>query len=221
MTWLLWREYRLNRFVLAAGAVLVILPYVIAALCLPIEGAESTELFIGAWIWGGFFSVLSVALLGGNVIAGERADRSAEFVAYLPLERWQMLAGKLLFCLTAIAVIWTIHLLIRTVLLSDQPAADIRWLTICFGVTFGASWLCSSLQLSPAVASAMGFGANIVIWGCIAAISMTVEQTDGYTPDLIERHVAHILVRYAIIGLPFSAVCFSLGTWNYLRRSEP
>ena len=30
-------------------------------------------------------------LLAGNAIAGERADRSAELIAYLPVNRWPMI----------------------------------------------------------------------------------------------------------------------------------
>ena len=44
-------------------------------------------------------SQLSIALIGGNAISGERVDRSAEFLYSLPIARRKLLASKLLFAL--------------------------------------------------------------------------------------------------------------------------
>ena len=57
-------------------------------------------------------SQLTVALLGGNAIAGEAADCSAEFIAYLPLSRPRLLAGKLSLAFSAAVSIWGPNLLI-------------------------------------------------------------------------------------------------------------
>ena len=90
MNWLLWREYRRNRWILAAGAAGVVLPYIIAVMF----DVNRSSGFIGAFFLSCVFSQMTVALLGGNAVAGERADRSAEFIAYLPLRRSSTFASK-------------------------------------------------------------------------------------------------------------------------------
>ena len=86
MKWLLWREYRLNRWILITGAVLLLLPYLITliVLCWPNAISTGANHIVDSLIVAAFYSLgisqLTVALLGGNAIAGERADRSAEFL---------------------------------------------------------------------------------------------------------------------------------------------
>ena len=57
-------------------------------------------------IYSLIISQLAIALIGGNAIAGERADRSAEFLCSLPITRKRILASKLLISLAIILVIW-------------------------------------------------------------------------------------------------------------------
>ena len=103
MKWLLWREYRLNRLLLMTGATLLLLPYAIALFDLGWDAwwgssqSPRAENAARRFEVAAFFSIvisqLTLALLGGNAIAGERADRSAEFLAYLPVSRWRRLAA--------------------------------------------------------------------------------------------------------------------------------
>ena len=93
MNWLLWREYRRNRWILIAGATGVLLPYIIAV----IFDANRSSGFVCAFVLSCVFSQMTVALLAGNAVAGERADRSAEFIAYLPWRRSSTFASKLPF----------------------------------------------------------------------------------------------------------------------------
>ena len=100
MKWLLWREYRLTRLIRIVGAVLMVLPYVGALVLLvaaswasepPAIGGPSPSravvLFGGGALYSILLSLLTLTFLGGNAFAGERADRSAEYLAYLPLSR--------------------------------------------------------------------------------------------------------------------------------------
>ena len=80
MSWLLWREYRRNRWILAAGAAGVLLPIIIAV----VFDLNRSSGFIGAFFLSCVFSQMTVALLAGNAVAGERSDRSAEFIACAP-----------------------------------------------------------------------------------------------------------------------------------------
>ncbi|MFT5524486.1 MAG: uncharacterized membrane protein YjjB (DUF3815 family) [Pirellulaceae bacterium] len=71
MNWLLWREYRLNRWILATGAVGLLLPYVLAV----IFEADRSAAFIGAYLVSCLFGHLTIALLAGHAVAGEQPKR--------------------------------------------------------------------------------------------------------------------------------------------------
>jgi len=121
MTWLLWREYRLNRWILITGGVLVVLPFVSALLSVSIGGDRSSA-FFAAYIASTVFSAMMIALLSGNSIAKERADRSVEFGAFLPLTRWRRLCSKLFLPLTTVAVLWIVNLLVLMPAVETWPA---------------------------------------------------------------------------------------------------
>ena len=112
MNWIIWREYRLNRLILITGVFLLLLPYLVALIALlwpkapALTAPHVTKLFVGAAFYSLALSQVAVALLGGNAIAGERADRSAEFIAYLPLPRKRLLGAKLSLALCVVTFIW-------------------------------------------------------------------------------------------------------------------
>ena len=99
MNWLLWREYRLNRPILIVGAFLLLLPHVIVAILLwrgvQIPAENQPHPFCGTAFYSIAISQLTVLILGANAIAGERADRSAEYMVYLPVSRSRRLLAKL------------------------------------------------------------------------------------------------------------------------------
>ena len=88
MKWLLWKDYRHNRLVVLVGLFLLVLPYVVAfgAACWQmlvcgkvISATDWSDGLYYSSVYSLFVSQLTVALIGGNVIAGERADRATEF----------------------------------------------------------------------------------------------------------------------------------------------
>jgi ABC-type transport system involved in multi-copper enzyme maturation permease subunit len=163
------------------------------------------------------WSLLTVALLAGNSIAGERADRSAEFVAYLPLPRWRMLASKLLLHLIALIVLSAVNLLTfkRLAELGELGNESALLVGCYFGLSlaiYGVGWLVSSLQSSPALATMTGLATPGLIAMCIWGLG---EMTEDPFSDRI------FVVWCATIWLAVAIACFSVGTWYYLRRSEP
>jgi len=204
MKWILWREYRLNRWILATGVALLVLSYVLAALIIFFSGLEEDP---GA----GFTdtcSILIIALLAGNSFAGERVDRSAEFVASLPLERSRLLAGKLILCLGTVVVLG-----IANSLMLDQPNPlairpnaffELVLLTSATLLCFSVSWCLSAVQPSPALATSSGL--------IVAILTVTIgirEFTSAERGWLIA----------AILTIAIAT--FWIGTRHFLRRSEP
>ena len=120
MRWLVWKEYRQNRLIVFAMLFLLVCAVRDRVLGvfhmeslqpeprtpvprLPLRGRRAYSLAL---------SQLIMALIGGNAIAGERAERSAEFQAYLPIPRGKILAAKLLLVLVMVAVIWVPNALV-------------------------------------------------------------------------------------------------------------
>jgi ABC-type transport system involved in multi-copper enzyme maturation permease subunit len=235
MKWILWREYRLNRLILITGAGLLLLPYLVAlvAFCwVKVRGGthigadhdRAADVFLVATLFSLGLSQLTVALLGGNATAGERADRSAEFIAYLPLSRPRRLAGKLSLAFSAAVSIWVPSLLILLTLLGafvDVGPGDVWDIFIgvsyvaITGLTFyGVAWLISSLQSSPTFAVCGGLITPLLIaWGLYAAA--WAADMPGPTWDRF------VTTGYATICLVLAILCFWIGTWYYLRRVEP
>jgi ABC-type transport system involved in multi-copper enzyme maturation permease subunit len=209
MSWLLWREYRLNRWILVTAAVAIVISYLFGWLLnsyFPDEELEDLGPNLGlAW------SLLAVALLAGNAFAGERADRSAEFLAYLPLERRRTLAGKLLLHGIAVVVLVAINLP-----MIKQPLGFVG-LGVGIGIAlvlYSVNWLVSSLQSSPALATVSGFVVLMVIVMFMAASEDLSSTQRGF--DWLEMMIWPALVLVCVLSI----VCFSVGTRYYLRDAK-
>jgi len=234
MKWLLWREYRLNRLILMAGAVLLLAPYVVGLIVLcwaicwakeppVIEGLPYAVVVFGAAaLYSILLSLFTVALLGGNAIAGERADRSAEFMAYLPVSRGRRLASKLSLTLLATASIWAVNLLVLGALVSltpemrwsglSQHASSLAYWALTSLLIYCVSWLFSSLQSNPSVAICTGAVSPLfVVMGLQAAAWIwSMPITSRFLP-----------IGYPIASLLLAVASFAAGSVYYLRRVEP
>lgn len=233
MKWLLWREYRLNRLILVTGAVLLLLPYLgaVIVLCwvpepLVIGGPPICNAMVAsgfASIYSIVLSQLTLALLGGNAFAGERADRSAEFMAYLPLSRRKRLVGKLSLSLSTAVLIWGVNLLVLLLLLctaapSLPPKTGAHWGEFGYYVAitgllfFGVGWLVSSLQSSPTFAVCAGMITPFLVVNILAATAWVYDIAS--LQPITE-------IGYAVTCPVLAVACFSIGTWYYLHRVEP
>jgi ABC-type transport system involved in multi-copper enzyme maturation permease subunit len=221
MNWLLWREYRLNRWILAAGAVLIVVPYVIAAI---FESDQYEFFFFGVWVSSAGSAYLTISLLAGNAIAGERSDRSAEFVAYLPLQRWRVLASKLILALITFAVIWGVSLWgFNHVRMPAEMAHNIdpHAQVINMLVIYCMGWLFTSFVSSVTYASVCGLVAGLFLAASCQAGAIFWTYGEFVSP-LLDSDVHEIATTWsAMICVPIAIFCFAMGTWNYLSRVEP
>jgi ABC-type transport system involved in multi-copper enzyme maturation permease subunit len=205
MNWLLWREYRLNRWILVTGAAAVLASYLIGFLLGFFNVDDELDEDVGEVLVLGW-SVLTVALLAGNAFAGERADRSAEFIAYLPLQRRRTLISKLLLHLIVLVALLAVNLPML-----GQPFG-LDELGVGIGIAlllYGVNWLVSSIQSSPALATVSGF-LTLMLFALVAAMYEDLTRTPG-SSDWLQM----------MITLPVAIVCFSVGIWYYLRGSKP
>jgi ABC-type transport system involved in multi-copper enzyme maturation permease subunit len=232
MNWLIWREYRLNRLILIVGLGLLLLPYAIALIALwwARLPPNVVEIFGAAALYSVALTQLVPVLLGGNAIAGERNDRSAQFVAYLPLSRPRRLAAKLSLTAAATAVLWAVNLLILLIAFGTDLDADPRlcnlvqnvlgYSAITSLVMFGVAWLISSLQSSPVFAVAGGLITPLVILMSLQWIAWGISlhhNRETFLPSFEQ----FLEIGYPAICAILALLCFSVGAWYYLRRVEP
>lgn len=226
---LLWKDLRVNQLPLLIGLVLLFVPYVIASVAvvnMPIWG-ESTS--ASAWAvllaTGCHFSLMcsqvSLAMLSGHVIATERGDRSAEFMAYLPPSRRQILLSKAFLVVGAMAIVWGMNLAIMCIanlLAGDTDAstltedmASISHLAAVGILAAGAGWCASSMVENSGPAVTLSLVAPIALFGFFELTRYLANWPDE--PSFSDVYFAGCWP--AGLGL------FAIGTAYYLRRVEP
>lgn len=231
MKQLFWKECRQNQPVLWVAFCLLTFPYALA-LCLMVWGmfrpGDSLPWQYCLW-FASFYSIvltqLAIALIGGNVIAGEKADRSAEFAAYLPVGPGKRLAAKLLLAAAVFAAVWLPNVPVHWFFLGQSYVSETAQVGEVVGslsgvlitglLLFCVAWLCSSVSNSPAISVALALLAPVVIAG---SISLIARFGVGIHPRM---HLAFVGFWYDAVAIPLAAVCFAVGTWFYLRRVEP
>ena len=186
MNWLFWKDYRENRLVVFAALFLLVTPHLFSLFgcCVQsIRWGAGPQTWIDSFTASSMFSLvisqLAVALIGGNAIAGERADRSAEFLASLPIARKKILTSKLLLSLAIVGVIWVTNASALFGLASwahqfwndPQPViaalATLGCIAIVAMMLFGVSWLLSSFLSSPTFAVGGGLIIPLLLYAGI------------------------------------------------------
>lgn len=237
MKWLLWKDYRQNRLVVFVGLFLLVLPYAVVACAMgwdvfvrdrSVVTSRWYETFVIAGAYSLAISQLTVALIGGNAIAGERADRCSEFLYSLPFARRRLLASKLILALAVVVVIWfvngvTICALIQVPLVQLFDHDKLVPFAAGFAVTgltfFCIAWLLSSFGASPVLSVCGGLLTPILVSSSISIVDWLYFDSSLLRESRMSGF--HFFLWYCSICVVFDVVCFSVGTWYYLRRVEP
>lgn len=227
---LLWKDYRVNRIVLVFTATVLLCPYVVGGFFTWIaEKYYNAMIFWGdTWSRMAQFSImlllLPICMLGGNPVAGERADRSAEFFAYLPPSAAQRLFSKAFIAITAVVVVWAFNLVVLYWLTpglatappsygGDSRAEILELLApiACISVAaFGGAWLGTTFLSSHVLATGGGAILPILIAGGLHLYKFVLDLKDFA-----------FSWWFNAVCIAAGAVCFLAGTLYYLRRVEP
>ncbi len=225
---LLWKDYRINRLLLVFGLVVCIGPYVVAIarnLVLEWRGGAAwwaPEFWVTIYGISLVLSLFTFAMLGGNAVAAERADRSAEFLGYLPVSRGTVLASKSILALGPTLLIWALNLAALFIVapsITHVPAADIvaksdgrESLGVFAGLTvilLGSGWFWSAILNSHGLATGMSFFTlAAVVMGFIG-----LEFGCGLE-NFVENWFVSVCVAVGIGG-------YVVGCAYYLHRLEP
>jgi hypothetical protein len=216
---LLWKDYHVNRGVLLTGA-LILLAMLVAIPAIAAWDAwrrpSVSVTWCEVWAGGAFMSLvlsqLTIAVLAGNAVAGERADRSAEFLVMLPARRALVLASKLLLTLLGALAIWAIDypLLLLSPAADGPGFCDHTALVLLFVsvLVYGTGWLGSVLLRNPATATAIAIAAPL-------ALTVVVRAT-------LYRHDESLSTAwFGGIALSFGVAQLLVAIIVFLRRREP
>ncbi len=230
MRTLIWKEFRLCWPILLVGLALLALPFGFLWSLgeLGKNSAEVAEAYSSAAVIGLALQVITLALLGGNAIAGERNDRSSEFLAYLPVSRANNLVSKLVWPVVAavlaigvMATIASVSVVLGggtfEVFRMENARANGMFLGIAIvgGLCFSVAWLGSALLRSPTFAVAGGILAPAVIFFATILIAKFVPPPQVRYPDRVVWSILFFVVPL------IACSCFFAGCRIYLRRVEP
>lgn len=225
---LLRKDVRLNGLVLAFGAVALLGPFLLGithhSYCVWRYGVADWSYWRLMSLSSLLLSMFTIVMLGASAFAAERADRSAEFLAYLPPSRRAHAVSKAIVVLGAAGVIWLVNLLAIYVL--GPYVEGMSWAETLqayerlgdvlpvFGATsvmlLGVSWFFSSFGPSHALATALGIGAPVVVGVPLGMID------EFYHPPGFDFQM-----WYNAICTAAGSAGFIGGIICYLRRVEP
>ncbi|MHC4405121.1 MAG: hypothetical protein ACYTG0_36200 [Planctomycetota bacterium] len=141
-----------------------------------------------------------------------------EFLAYLPVSRARILAGKITLALLCAASLWIPNLLIlysavpETLTARDVPVwSALGYTALTWLVLFSIGWLLSSLLESPTFAICGALVTTLAIPMAIQTLAWLLE----YRLEVVMG------LWYQCTCLTLAPACFVAGTWYYLRRVEP
>jgi ABC-type transport system involved in multi-copper enzyme maturation permease subunit len=226
MITLLQKDFRLSRLPLIVAITLTIAPYFAAAAMLYQVYAPDTpsaatiaDYLASAAVFGLMLSVVTAGMFAGNIVACERADGSAVFLASQPVSRRQILLSKAILVFAVIAGIWLLHgamlFGLAPGLAADaKPYVRIENPAVFAGssviVATGTALLFSIIGRSPSMAISAGLAAAFIVPWSVYLLSLFV----SIAPD--DVRLASTIAQWTV-GLGGLLG----GTAIYLKRVEP
>lgn len=226
---LLWKDLRVSRLPLLAGVVLLIAPYFLAgvtAMGAPVgpsggDGVMWSGVVVLGSMYSMAFSQLTLAILAGNLIAGERVDRSAEFLGYLPPSRSRILLSKSLVLLGASVIIIGTNVVgwLTGMSMLPIPASGTETMTLggLLKIAFiglgaaGVGWAASAKMEATGPPVLLAISTPMVVYGAFFGTYMAFDWS------IAELSGDAVLLTCGIVG----AVFFVLGWIYFVRRVEP
>jgi ABC-type transport system involved in multi-copper enzyme maturation permease subunit len=230
---LLWKDYRLNRAILIVGLILVAGPYLLGiGLAVAPDWQPNRPALERCGNGLLLASVLSIGLapvplviLAGHAFAGERSDRSAEFLATLPPPRTWLLASKAAIVLGSAMAVWFVNLAVAHVAapaLGSEGFGHGRHplfyqLPVAI-ILIGAAWFWSVLLDSSVFATSLGIATALIVWLGVAFVYLQTVVSGWLTYGPGGGRAEHCsLAASVIVGI----AGFVAGSICYLRREAP
>ncbi len=230
---LVWREWRRSRtmFFVALGIIVALLLLVFSQ-PQPRETAGGEIRVVGSMAVVGYFaswiavhvSVFLLPMIAANSLAGERADRSAEFIAPLPVSRAVRLMAKVVLLAAVAIALWAPMLVVASLLRGSQLVKADDYLSglellgriATFAIlTTALAWLLAGWIESPVIAAVMAIAIPVAVpWAMFSL----------HAPFLAPASFFGLWIDSEGIPQPLTflvaAAFFTAGSALYLRRLE-
>ena len=148
---LVWKDIRLNKYVLAMALFVVDTPYVVTVFFLSAFTGDSEintyvpERLSIAFPFSLLFLALISAFIGGYPIAAEKSERTDRFLAYLPPSRLAVVTSKVLVAIGLLVLAWAVPALVYFTGFKPSPmhSGILRYAVSASLILFGLAWLLS------------------------------------------------------------------------------
>ena len=206
---LLAKDFRFFRVPMIAMIILGCSCYIVALMTMdePSVAQESRgwkhvnpEQFVHAAEFNIVLIALIAAVLGGMAIAGERRERSAEFIALLPVARWHIVLSKWLISLGITLVAAVTHTCVGWWFESHWGWHELdeiqMWVCTCLAM-FGIAWVLGSFLGSATLSSCTGIGLTLAMM-IVIEVSVHDSQLKVYSS---QRVMLYCLGGVAVLSL--------------------
>lgn len=238
MLTLLKKDVMLNRVPIAGNAISIVAIYAILVIVMlssprPIRAIDALDYIGAAAFLGICLTGAIIAVYAGVAFAQERRERSANFLAMMPLRRRPILISKLIVCWTLPAGFVLLNGIVLAIVFVLQGQTDrlpnappvvwrVLWemfLVVLTGVAmawmlFGVAWLASAISESPSIAACIAWGALAMVNLTIILIIQRLDYSDRERNELTQ-------FLCSTVSFAIGMGCFILGTCHYLTRTEP
>ena len=231
---LVWREWRRSRtmFFVALGIIVALLLLVFSQPQTPPETAGGKISVVDRMAVVGYFatwiavhvSVFLLPMIAANSLAGERADRSAEFIAPLPVSRSVRLMAKVVLLAAVAIALWAPVLLVAPLLGNSQlvKADDYRSGLELLGMiaTFtllatALAWLLAAWVESPVIAAVGAIAIPVAVpWVMFSLQVPFLAPASFFSLWFDSQGIPQSLT------LLVAAAFFAAGSGLYVRRLE-
>lgn len=231
---LVWREWRRSRTILfaALGIIVALLLLVFSQPQTPPEAAGGEIRVVGSMTVVGYFaswiavhvSVFLLPMIAANSLAGERADRSAEFIAPLPVSRAVRLMAKVVLLAAVAIALWAPMLVVASLLRSSQlvKAEDYRsglellGMIATFAIlTTALAWLLAGWIESPVIAAVMAIAIPVAVPWAMFSLQAPFLAPASFFGLWIDSEGIPQPLTFLV-----AAAFFAAGSAVYLRRLE-
>lgn len=230
---LVWREWRRSRTILfvALGIIVALLLLVFSQLPPPETAGGKISVvdrmavvgYFATWI-AVHFSVFLLPMIAANSLAGERADRSAEFIAPLPVSRSVRLVAKVVLLAAVAIALWAPVLVVAPLLGNSQlvKADDYRSglgllgmvATFAILATALAWWLAAWVE-SPVIAAVAAIAIPVAVpWVMFSLHAPFLAPASFFGLWIDSEGIPQSLT------LLVAAAFFAAGSALYVRRLE-
>jgi ABC-type transport system involved in multi-copper enzyme maturation permease subunit len=221
---LLWKDIRLNKYVILMAVFLVDTPYVTTALGLsaftgdPETNTSLTERLSIAFPFSLFFLAIASAFIGGYPISAEKAERTDRFLDFLPPTRLAVVSSKVLIALGLLLLAWigpaiVYFAVVRPAIADSAIKGGAKFFVYhCISaslILFGLSWL-ASLYIRSSTLCGM---AAIVGW--IAVLTIVRKSSFAYHNGRFDN--AHMVNCLPWIALAIAVSSLAVGVGLFLR----